>query len=50
VNTYLVYLRFQLMRGMLTHEQYERELQVVRDTLAGIGAAHWKEFLAAWAA
>ncbi len=50
VNTYLVYLRFQLLRGALTDAQYERELQVVRDTLTGIGAEHWQEFLAAWQA
>jgi predicted PolB exonuclease-like 3'-5' exonuclease len=47
-NTYLVYLRFQLMRGALTREQYEREIALVRDTLAGIDAPHWKQFLEAW--
>jgi predicted PolB exonuclease-like 3'-5' exonuclease len=47
-NTYLVFLRFQLMRGVLTRDQYEREITLVRDTLAGTGAAHWKQFLAAW--
>ncbi len=50
VNTYLVYLRFQLMRGALTREHYEQEVQLVRDTLAGIDAPHWKQFLAAWKA
>ena len=47
-NTYLVYLRFQLMRGALTREQYEREIALVRDTLAGIDAPHWQQFLEAW--
>ena len=48
VNTYLVYLRFQLMRGALTREQHEREVELVRATLAGIDAPHWKQFLGAW--
>ena len=49
VNTYLVYLRFQLMRGALTREQHEREVKLVRDTLTGIDAPHWRQFLEAWA-
>jgi predicted PolB exonuclease-like 3'-5' exonuclease len=49
-NTYLVFLRFQLMRGILTRDQYEREIVLVRDTLAGIDAPHWKQFLEAWTA
>ncbi|TCJ11773.1 3'-5' exonuclease [Parasulfuritortus cantonensis] len=48
VNTYLVYLRFQLMRGHLTRAHYAQEIALVRATLAGIGAPHWQEFLAAW--
>ena len=47
-NTYLVFLRFQLMRGMLTHDQYKREIALVHDTLTGIDAPHWKQFLEAW--
>ncbi|MFA5082439.1 MAG: hypothetical protein WC474_07855, partial [Hydrogenophilaceae bacterium] len=49
VNTYLVYLRFQLMRGALTREQYEREIELVRTTLTAVDAPHWKQFLEAWA-
>jgi len=48
VNTYLVFLRFQLMRGLLTAEQYEQELDIVHDTLARSPAPHWKEFIGAW--
>jgi len=47
-NTHLVFLRFQLMRGHLTPAAYETEIKLVRDTLAGYGAPHWTEFLAAW--
>ena len=50
VNTYLVYLRFQLMRGHLTREHYDSEIKLVRDTLAGIDAPHWRQFLEAWEA
>lgn len=50
VNTYLLFLRFQRMRGLLSREQYEAEVALVRDTLAASEAAHWREFLAAWAA
>jgi predicted PolB exonuclease-like 3'-5' exonuclease len=48
VNTWLVYLRFQLMRGQLTREQYQRECDLVRATLGKQEAPHWQEYLAAW--
>lgn len=47
-NTYLVFMRFQLMRGVLDQQRYEREVQLIRDTLQGYGLLHWQEFLAAW--
>ena len=47
-NTFLVFLRFQLMRGLLTSEQYEQELDLVCGCLERSGAGHWQEFLAAW--
>ena len=50
VNTYLVYLRFQLMRGHLTQAAYDHEIALVRDTLKADPAPHWQEFLAAWKA
>jgi 3'-5' exonuclease len=48
VNTFLVFLRFQLMRGVLTAEQYELELDLVHRCLARSAAAHWQEFIGAW--
>lgn len=48
VNTYLVYLRFQMMRGALTREQHRAETDLVRATLKKSGDAHWKEFLTGW--
>lgn len=50
VNTYLVYLRFQLMRGALTMEQHKAQCEVVRSTLGKSVEPHWKEFLAKWRA
>ncbi|MDR2881810.1 MAG: 3'-5' exonuclease [Azoarcus sp.] len=49
VNAGLVYLRFLKMRGILSHEEWEQEVAMVRETLEKIDAPHWKEFLAAWA-
>ncbi len=48
VNTYLVFLRFRKMRGVFSDEQYQREMELVRATLAKSVELHWGEFLAAW--
>jgi predicted PolB exonuclease-like 3'-5' exonuclease len=47
-NTYLIFLRFQLLRGAYDETRYRRELELVRTTLAKSEAPHWKEFLDAW--
>ena len=48
VNAYLVYLRFQMMRGALTREHHGRECELVRTTLKKSNEPHWQEFLAHW--
>jgi 3'-5' exonuclease len=48
VNTYLLYCRFQKMRGILSEPQYRAEMELVRGSLTQIDAPHWREFLAAW--
>jgi len=48
LNTYLIYLRFQLMRGVLDRKRYDAEVLRLREKLAGEQAAHLQEFLAAW--
>lgn len=48
VNTYLMFLRFQLMRGVLTPEQHKAECQLTRTTLAKSPEPHWREFLGRW--
>jgi len=50
MNTYLLYCRYQLMRGGFTPAEHAAELQLVRSALAGIDEAHWAEYLAAWPA
>lgn len=48
VNTYLVYCRYQLMRGQLTREAYDAEIELVRSSLQKLDAKHWREYLALW--
>jgi 3'-5' exonuclease len=48
MNTYLLYCRFQKMRGGLTESEYDGEMALVRETLGAIDEAHWREYLAAW--
>jgi hypothetical protein len=48
INTYLIYLRFELMRGRLTPEEHDRECGIVRAWLQAAGKPHLGEFLAAW--
>lgn len=48
LNTYLVYVRFQLVRGVLTPEQYQQELEIVREHLRTEDKPHFNEFLSAW--
>ena len=49
-NTYLVFLRFQLMRGALAPDKYQQEIALVRKTLEKSSEPHWKEFLEIWSA
>ncbi|MDP2094507.1 MAG: 3'-5' exonuclease [Hydrogenophaga sp.] len=50
MNTYLVYCRFQKMRGGLTDAEYEQEMALVKDTLGQLAPteSHWDEYLKAW--
>ncbi len=50
MNTYLVYCRFQKMRGGLTEAEYEQEIAMVKETLGNLAPSesHWDEYLKAW--
>ncbi|HYF42596.1 MAG TPA: 3'-5' exonuclease [Ramlibacter sp.] len=50
MNTYLLYCRFQKMRGGLTEAEYDQEIALVKSTLGNLAPAeaHWDEYLKAW--
>ena len=49
LNTYLVFMRFQLLRGVVNKAGYDAEMKVVRDFLAAnAGAEHWQKFAGEW--
>ncbi len=48
LNTYLVYLRFELMRGRLARVRYEEEVARVKALLREGAEPHHAEFLRAW--
>jgi len=48
LNTWLVYLRFEYLRGNLDDRDLEREFELVRSTLKGMDQPHLNEFLEAW--
>jgi hypothetical protein len=48
LNTWLVYLRFELMRGNLDPSGLAREYELVRATLGSLDQPHLTEFLEAW--
>lgn len=50
MNTYLLYCRFQKMRGGLTEMEYEQEVGLVKSTLGDLAPqeSHWQEYLAVW--
>ena len=50
LNTYLIFLRFELLRGHLNRAEHAEELARVRKLLADSPAAHFREFAAAWPA
>lgn len=48
LNTYLVYLRFELFRGRLTRERYAEEVERVKTLLRAGKEPHLAEFLRVW--
>lgn len=49
LNTYLIYLRYELMCGRLNRETHAQECQLLRDALAKEDKPHLDAFLQAWA-
>ncbi len=50
LNTYLVYLRFELIRGRLLAAEYEARCRQLRELLESSGRPHLEAFAAAWRA
>ncbi len=50
LNTYLIYLRFELIRGHLQPSTHAAELDRVRTWLGERPESHWQQFTAAWKA
>lgn len=48
INTYLVYLRFQLMRGWLTAPQYQAACDELAVVLQNPNQVHWQAYHQAW--
>ncbi len=48
LNTWLIYLRFEFMRGNLDETDLQREFELVRSSLTAMEQPHVNEFLAAW--
>jgi len=47
-NTYLLFLRYQLLRGIFSKEQYQKEIDLLKTYLKGLDKPHWREFLKLW--
>ena len=50
VNTWLLYLRFLQMRGVVSRASHADEVALVRATLAAQAEPHWREYLDRWPA
>lgn len=48
LNTYLVYMRYQVMRGYCSNEQYESEITTLKNYLKNQSQSHFNEFLESW--
>ncbi|PTQ89548.1 3'-5' exonuclease [Agitococcus lubricus] len=48
LNTWLIYLRFQLLRGELMKPQYQQEITLLKHHLASSQKPHLLQFLAVW--
>ena len=48
LNTYLVFLRFQLLRGKITEERLDEEYTLIKTALKQLNQPHFSEFLRHW--
>lgn len=48
MNTYLLYCRFQLMRGMFTSAEYDAEIKLIKTYLSQASGPQWSAYLQAF--
>ena len=48
VNTYLLYLRYQLLRGIFSKDVHKKEEKLLKSYLKDQEKPHWREFLKLW--
>ena len=48
LNTFLIYLRFELMRGRIDRNRHESECRLVQEQLQAANKSHLSAFLKAW--
>lgn len=48
LNTYLIFLRFELIRGHLSQAAYQQECQLIREVISAEHKDHLIKFLQAW--
>jgi predicted PolB exonuclease-like 3'-5' exonuclease len=47
-NTYLLFLRYQLLRGIFSKDVYQKEIELFKKYLQEQNKPHWREFLKLW--
>ena len=47
-NTWLLWCRFQLLRGAMDRDHYDQEVAFSRKALGELPGQHWREFIEAW--
>ena len=47
-NTYLLYLRYQLLRGIFTRDLFQKEVEILKNFLKDQDKPHWRNFLKLW--
>jgi predicted PolB exonuclease-like 3'-5' exonuclease len=47
-NTYLLFLRYQLLRGVFSRDVFKKEEKLLRNYLQEQNKSHWREFLKLW--
>jgi len=47
-NTYLLFLRYQLLKGVFSKDVYQKEIKILKNYLKEQARPHWREFLKLW--